>query len=71
MVVCGIKSSKYLEECHETKSLFSVLIVVSPDIFNFSSFKNPDRIFQEMEKNRFLYSRPYENCTESLKKIVN
>ena len=23
---------------------------VRPDIFNFSSFKNPDRIFQEMEK---------------------
>ena len=26
--------------------------VIRPDIFNFSSFKNPDRNFQEMEKKK-------------------
>jgi len=26
------------------------IVIVRPDIFNLSSFKNPNRIFQEMEK---------------------
>ena len=29
-----------------------------PDIFNFSSFKNPDRIFQEMEKKKLDFLLP-------------
>jgi len=44
---------------------------IRPDIFYFSSFKNPDRIFQEMEQNKILnldfYCPPYENCAESEK----
>jgi len=53
-----------LEDNIKTDCLVVVIHMIRPDIFNFSSFKNPDRIFQEMG---FFYCRPYENCTESLK----
>jgi len=37
--------------------------------FFFSSFKNPDRIFQEMDffLNLDLFCRPYDNCADSKK----
>jgi len=32
--------------------------IIRPDIFNFSSFKNPDRIFQEMDFLIYIFLLP-------------
>ena len=53
-----------------------LFITIRPDIFYFSSFKNPGRNFSRNGKKKFFkfrvfYCRPYENCAESLKNETN
>jgi len=51
-IQCSDKCKKHVTSdiASACKTVF-LSAYIRPDIFNFSSFKNPDRIFQEMEKN--------------------